>query len=492
MSQLQYPLYRSASLKACEQWAQKKQHISSYQLMIQAGTAVFAYLLEFFPSVRRLAVFCGAGNNGGDGYVVARLAQEHGLDVTVYQCKEEQALPEPARQAALAAQSSGVEFQSADEPIDADIELIVDALLGTGSQGVIYGLIAVAIEQINASDLPVLAIDLPSGLDADTGMVANLCVHATRTLTLLGLKTGLFTMDGPDYCGIVDCHDLGLQWFLGQMKPEAHQLHQEALPLPLLPRKKNSHKGCYGHILILGGGKGMPGAVALAAKAALYTGAGAVSIATLPEHVAAVVPLVPEAMVWGIEKSEELTALLEKATFCIIGPGLGDSDWAQQLFAVAIGSQLPMLIDASGLRWLGCYPQTDDNWILTPHPGEAAALLSCPVKDVQSDRYRSAALIQQKYGGVVVLKGAGSIIHTLAKDAWVCTKGNPAMASAGMGDVLSGVIAGLSVQGLSLSDAALLGVWVHALAADILVQQQRRHSLLASDLLKMIPLILNG
>lgn len=277
---------------------------------------------------------------------------------------------------------------------------------------------------------------------------------------------------------------------LGQL-PVATVLSPDTLPI-LPQRKKNSHKGTYGHILLIGGGLGMPGAVFLAAKAAMRTGAGSVSIATRPEHVTGIFSLMPEAMVWGIQSATELEPLLAKATVCVIGPGLGDDDWAHSLFFKSIASKLPMIVDASALRLLAKNPQRKDHWILTPHPGEAAALLACTIKDIQEDRYQAAKKIQKKYGGVLVLKGMGTIIKTAEKIAFVCSKGNPAMASAGMGDVLSGLIAGLCAQGMSLSDAAKLGVYVHALAGDRIAQSIGGAGLLASDLFDVIPYILNN
>ncbi|RUR12541.1 NAD(P)H-hydrate dehydratase [Legionella sp. km772] len=491
MSQLEYALYTTAQIRACEQQAPRLAHLNEFQLMLQAGIEAFSFILRKFPTVRHLALFCGSGNNAGDGYIVARLAHQHGLVVTVYQCKALEDLPNAAKQAALEAHAAGVDFQWADEPIDSEIELIVDALLGIGLKGPVYGLIAAAIQQINASGLPVVSLDIPSGLNADNGQVANVCVQATMTLSFIGLKLGMYTLDGPDYCGAIYCHHLQLESYLAGLKPCAQLLAKNCLNLPLSPRKKNSHKGDYGHVVIIGGGWGMPGAVALAAKAALRTGAGAVSIATLPEHVAALLPLVPEAMIWGIEEAQELLPLLAKASFCIIGPGLGESEWAKNMFLVALSSQLPMVIDASALRLLAYKPQVDDNWILTPHPGEAASLLACSTTEIQDDRIRAAALIQKKYGGVVVLKGTGTLVQTLEKNLFICPKGNPGMASAGMGDVLSGIIAGLGAQDLSLSEAAMLGVWLHAVAADTVTQKQGERGLLASDLINQLPLILN-
>lgn len=491
MAKPENALYRCDQIRACEQQAQHLYSMDENELMSQAGTEAFFFVQRLYPLLRHIAVFCGAGNNAGDGYILARLAHEHGLLVTVYQCKALDDLPSAARNAALLAVAAGVDCQSADEPLDTEAELIVDALLGIGLKGPVHGVIATAINQINASGLPVVSLDIPSGLNADTGLVENFCVKATATLSFIALKAGMYTLDGPDYCGEIHCRDLQLDTCIAKLKPSAFLLGSDTLPLPLSTRKKNSHKGTYGSVLVIGGGPGMPGAVSLAAKAAMRIGAGSVSIATWPEHAHSVLPLIPEAMIWGIKTAKDLTPLLAKATVCVIGPGLGECDWARTLFLAAITSQLPMVIDASALRLLSEHPQIDDNWVLTPHPGEAGSLLACSGAEVQRDRYQSAATIQQQYGGVVVLKGTGTIIQTAEKNTFICPKGNPGMASAGMGDVLSGIIAGLCAQGLSLSDAAKLGVWVHAVAGDKVAQTLGETGLLASDLLDILPNILN-
>lgn len=492
VSQLDNSLFNTAQIRACEQQVPFLYNLNEFQLMVQAGTEAFSFMLRKFPQVRHIAVFCGAGNNAGDGYVVARLAHLQGLKVTVYQCKVLEDLPDAAHQAAIEAQAAGVDLLWIDEPLESEVELIVDALLGIGLKGAVHGVIATAIQQINASNVPILSLDIPSGLNADTGQVVHLGVRATMTFSFIGLKVGMYTLDGPDYCGDIYCHHLRLEAYLSSVTPAVQLLHPRVLSLPLPKRKRNSHKGEFGHILIIGGGAGMPGAVALAAKSALRTGAGAVTIATLPQHVAALLPLIPEAMIWGVEHPKELKPLLEKASFCVIGPGLGTSEWAKNLFLAAISSQLPMVIDASALHLLAQSPQMDDNWVLTPHPGEAATLLACTKELIQADRMHTAAMIQQQYGGVVVLKGVGTIIQTLEQSVFICPKGNPGMASAGMGDVLSGIIAGLGAQGLSLSDAAMLGVWSHAVAADLIAAQCGERGLLASDLCNQLPKILNS
>jgi hydroxyethylthiazole kinase-like uncharacterized protein yjeF len=485
-------LYRCEQIRACEQQATSSYSLDENELMARAGAEAFSYIKKLYPQINHLAVFCGAGNNAGDGYVVARLALEQGCSVIVYQCKALTDLPPAAQYAALMALEAGVECQPADEPLDAEVELIVDALLGIGLKGPVQGVIASAINQINSSGLPIVSLDVPSGLNADTGVVENFCVKAETTLTFIGLKTGLYTADAADYCGHIYCCPIQLESCIASQQGVAALLNEPRTPLPLIkPRKKNSHKGNYGHVLIIGGGPGMPGAVALAAKAAMRTGAGAVTVATWPEYTKSGSFLIPEVMIWGLSSKKDLQPLLARATVCVLGPGLGDSDWALDVYLTAITSQLPMVIDASALRFLAKYPQMDDGWILTPHPGEAAALLSCSTQQVQKDRYQAAASIQKHYGGVVVLKGAGSIIQTAEKNAFVCAQGNPAMASAGMGDILSGIIAGFCAQGFSLSEAALCGVYAHALAGDKVAQTLGGAGLLASDLLDVLPYVLN-
>lgn len=491
MAKLENALYRCDQIRVCEKQAMAMYQLDEMELMSQAGTEAFFFITRLYPDVKHVAVFCGAGNNAGDGYVFARLAYEHGLSVIIYQCKALENLPSAARHFASLALVAGVDCQSADESLDADAELIVDALLGIGLQGPAYGMIANAIHQINSSGLPVVALDIPSGLNADTGQVESVCVKATATLTFIAPKVGMYTLDGPDHCGDIHCRSLQLNASIAQLNPHAVLLSDKTLPIPLTARKKNSHKGSYGHVLIIGGGPGMPGAVSLCAKAALRTGAGAVSIATWPEHANGALSLAPEAMIWGIHAAKELEPLLAKATICVIGPGMGESQWAKSLFLAAIKSQLPMVIDASALRFLSQMPQVDDNWILTPHPGEAASLLSCSVEDTQKNRYDAVTALQNLYGGVIVLKGTGTLIQTLEKNTFVCPKGNPGMASAGMGDVLCGIIAGLCAQGFSLSEAAKLGVWVHAVAGDKVAETMGEVGLLASDLLNVLPYILN-
>lgn len=484
MSKTPDGLYVTEQIRLCERSAIDESGLRDIELMERAGAGAWDVFNRLHGPIRSMAVFCGTGNNGGDAYVLARLAHLEGCSVVVYQHKTLEALSVTAQHAAALAQDAGVLCKPLEDVIDWEVQWVVDGLLGIGLQGDVYGPIAHAINLINDSRLPVLSLDVPSGLDADTGQILGVCIRATITVTFIAPKVGLYTLDGPDYSGEVLVDDLQIAACLDQIQPKAHRLDGHVLKQPLLPpRLKNSHKGMYGHVLIVGGGPGMPGAAFLAAQAALRVGAGVVTIATWPPHAGTVLPHLPEAMVYPVETSDDLLPLLKRASVCILGPGLGDTDWARELFAAAITAPLPLVIDASALRMLAEDAQQDDHWILTPHPGEAAALLGCTLDEIQADRLRAARLIQARYGGVVVLKGAGTVVYVDTQGMYICTAGNPGMSTAGMGDVLSGVIGGLLGQGLSFSKAALSGVWVHASAGDDAVARSGERGLLAGDLM---------
>lgn len=260
-------------------------------------------------------------------------------------------------------------------------------------------------------------------------------------------------------------------------------------PSDLPPRRADAHKGDFGHVLVIGGNYGMGGAVHLAAEAAARSGVGLTTVATRPEHVSAVITDRPEVMCYGIEDVKELAPLLARATVILLGTGLGQDDWAKALYEAALTSPLPKVIDADGLNLLAQHPVSIPNAILTPHPGEAARLLGCTTATIQQDRFAAAQQLQQRYGGVIVLKGMGTIVQS-SNDTAVCTAGNPGMATGGMGDVLGGIIAGLLAQGLPADKAAGIGVLVHALAADQAAATGKR-GLLASDLFPYLRGLLN-
>lgn len=256
------------------------------------------------------------------------------------------------------------------------------------------------------------------------------------------------------------------------------------------PRNKDSHKGDFGHTLFVGGDHGFSGAIRMSAEAALRVGSGLVSVATRAEHAALIAMSRPELMCHGVEAQAELKALLKRSNVVAIGPGLGLSDWSHRVFELSLDSSLPLVVDADGLNLLAKEPRRQDNWVLTPHPGEAAKLLSCSTADIQQDRLAAVKTLQQQYGGVVVLKGAGSLIANCAEPVFICNAGNPGMATGGMGDVLTGVIAGLIAQGLNSVEAAKLGVMTHAIAGDRAAKKGER-GLIASDVIKHLRELVN-
>lgn len=256
-------------------------------------------------------------------------------------------------------------------------------------------------------------------------------------------------------------------------------------------RQREAHKGHFGHVLVIGGDYGMPGAVRMAGESALRTGAGLVSVATRPEHISAIIAGRPELMCHGIAKPETLEPLFRRATSIVLGPGMGRSSWSQELFACAMHSRLPMVIDADGLFWLSQFELSRENWVLTPHPGEAASLLQTTGQAIQDNRLGALGMLQTQYGGVIVLKGAGTLILGESHQSYICPDGNPGMATGGMGDILSGIIAGLMAQGIPLEKAAQMGVSIHAQAGDCIAKKYGERGMLATDLLIYIRRLVN-
>lgn len=490
MSQLPIELYKVEQIRALEQIA--FQTIPEDILMERAGNAAYASLVDTFEEFDSVIVICGKGNNGGDGYVLARMAHADGLDVEVYHLGEIDQLPPSAAKAEQACRAAGVTIKPFDSKQHLEADIIVDAVLGIGLKGDVHGEALDAINAMNNSLAEVIALDVPSGLDADTGDVLGAAVMASMTVTFIGVKQGLLTGEAVDYVGDIICQDLDIgDDAFSEIPISAYRTElidvQDALPV----RSRDAHKGDFGHILIVGGDYGMPGAVRMAGEAALRSGAGLVSVATRPEHIAAVCASRPELMTYGIQQVDELKALIEKADVIVLGPGLGQSDWSRQCFDAVMAVDKPMIVDASALHLLADKPSQRDHWILTPHPGEAAKLLACSTQDVQIDRFSAAAALQEKYQGVVILKGAGTIIQGPDHIPEICDAGNPGMATAGMGDVLSGLIAAMVGQDFPLIEAARIGVCLHAHAGDAAAADGER-GLLATDLFTPLRQLLNA
>ncbi|MDF2866980.1 MAG: hypothetical protein K0S11_450 [Gammaproteobacteria bacterium] len=485
-------LYTIAAIRQLEELAYTQLNLTPYDLMQRAGQAAFQIMLQKWPRVTTIAVFCGNGNNGGDGYVLAYLAKTAGLQVQIWQVGSLSKLPEPAREAYLTCLAAGMVMQPFTEQAVIDADLIIDALLGTGIKGLLRTDYNQAIERINQVHKPVLAIDIPSGLDADTGTMTCIAVKADLTVTFIGFKQGLLTGAAVDCCGEIICHSLNIPDELyNSVSPSGQSLSLKTMQALLAKRPRNVHKGDFGRVLVIGGNYGMGGAVRMAGEAAARIGAGLVTLATRPEHVAAINAARPELLCYGISKPSQLKPLLAKATVLALGPGLGQDRWAQALWQLAIACPKPKVMDADALNLLAKKPFQGKAWVLTPHPGEAARLLNLSAQAIQADRYTAIAQLQQRYGGVIILKGAGSLVR-IHNHTHLCTAGNPGMASAGMGDVLTGIIAGLMAQGLSLQDAANAGVMFHAQAGDKVAIKQGERGLLALDLLAELPRLVNN
>jgi hydroxyethylthiazole kinase-like uncharacterized protein yjeF len=484
-------LYTISQIRQLERLAFTQLALAPYELMQRAGCEAFELLKQNWPQAKSIAVFCGSGNNGGDGYVLARLAHAAGLQVILYQLGDLTKLPLPARQAYKACIAAGVVMQAFTDETKLSVDVIVDALLGIGIKPPLKANYRKAIALINHTNKPVLALDVPSGLDADTGAMHEVAVKADITLTFIGIKQGLVTASAVDYCGRIIGNSLNLPQALYQQIVPSCQLLSLTHPQALLPKRlRNSHKGDYGHVLIIGGNNGMGGAVRMAGEAAARTGAGLVTIATRPEHVTAINSARPELLCFGITDPSQLAALIARATVIVIGPGLGQDSWAKALLQQTLMSGKPLVLDADALNILASHHVHRTNWILTPHPGEAARLLNITTQAVQADRFTGARRLQEAYGGIVILKGAGSLIRT-ENQTHVCTAGNPGMASGGMGDILTGIIASLLAQGLSLTAAATVGVVFHAQAGDNRATKQGERGMLAMDLVAELPSLIN-
>jgi NAD(P)H-hydrate epimerase len=489
MSVLPTALYNAAQSRELDREVTGKLGIAGVELLERAGAAAWEALNDHWPPARSIAVVCGAGNNGGDGYVLARLARAAGRKVRVLACTP----PADLRgDAAVAARDAQLEIEPFAPAGLEGADLIVDAVFGTGLARPVEGLQRLAIEAINAAGAPVFAIDIPSGLSADTGAVLGAAVRAAATVTFIGLKPGLFTGAGPECAGRIEFRDLGAPASAyAAIRAAARRVDLDALEALLPRRPRNAHKGDFGRVLVVGGDYGYAGAARMAAEAAARAGTGLVTVATRPEHAALIPAARPELMARGIAKANDLAPLLEAADVIAVGPGLGRSDWSQRLFAKVIESSRPLVMDADALNLLAAEPAQSDRWILTPHPGEAARLLGTDPATIQADRLRAAKELRDSFGGVVVLKGAGTAIVAADEVPAICSDGNPGMASGGMGDVLTGLIAGLLAQRFAPADAARLGVCLHARAADRAAAEGGERGLLAGDLMPWIRRLAN-
>jgi NAD(P)H-hydrate epimerase len=453
------------------------------ELMQRAAHATWRALRRHWPKARELSVLAGRGNNAGDGYLIAALAHKAGWHVHLFAVADPAGLNGDASTAHADAVASGLNVQMwASQPLHG---IVLDALLGTGLSGHVREPYAAAIEAINTSGLPVVAVDIPSGLSADTGRTLGAAVRADLTVTYIGLKLGLMTGDAADLIGELVFDDLQADpAIVAQATRSATRLDTYNLP-QLGPRPWTAHKGMYGRVLVIGGDHGFGGATLLTAESCLRGGAGMVTLATRAEHVPAALARMPEVMSASIRSANQLMALVEPASVLVIGPGLGQAAWGRSLLSAAANAERPQVWDADALNQLAQgFAQLPEGSVITPHPGEAARLLGVTTQQIQTDRPGAARALAEKYKTVCVLKGTGSLIADIDGRLMLCDRGHPAMATGGLGDVLAGLIGALMAQKMKPFEAACLAVWLHASAGQQVGKAGR--GLAASDLIPAI------
>lgn len=458
-------------------------------------------------------IFCGPGNNGGDGFVVARYLHMCGAPVTVHLIKS---TSEPRIESSInrgiidQLQIPAMEIDTKNVgSIEATLEeavLVVDALLGTGLDRPVEGVYASIIKAVNASGKPVLALDIPSGIHSDSGAIMGAAVEAQQTVTFGYLKSGLLCHPGADYAGHLHIADIGLpglDYAEHNSKPMWHLSTADKIADLLPSRKDSAHKGDFGHVLTIAGSPGMSGASMLASKSALRSGAGLSILATaksllleLPAQ--EVIYKALEESKGGSISANSLKTLqpeLDKATSVVLGPGLSmDDDTVSFVHSVLKAIKKPCVIDADGLNAISkdtsTFPKAADNFVLTPHPKELARLMGVETAEIQHDRMKSAMDAAHKFGCVVVLKGSRTVIASPAQEAYINPTGNSGMATAGAGDVLSGIIGGLLSQGLTPFAAAISGAYLHGAAGDLAAQEIGEAGLVAGDIMNYVPLVM--
>lgn len=460
------PLYLTSDMRRLERAE------SGSSLMAKAGQALATLAHEIAENSDPVLVIAGPGNNGGDALVAARLLKQHWHPVIVVLAADPGKLPADAAQAYQSWMTAGGSCLDAI-PENTRFSLAIDGLFGIGLQRPLEGRYAGLVNQINALPCPVLAIDVPSGLDADTGRVLGCAVEADITLTLLAAKPGLYTLDGPDHAGTVIVSDLGIDT-QALADPRGWLLEGSMFSPALPPRKQNSHKGLFGNVTIIGGSEGMTGAALLAGRAALLCGGGRVYVGLFAENAPLADTLQPELM---LRRAADLHEEIE-ASCAVIGPGLGRSPQAVKVLDAWLGKPLPLVLDADALQLVAqgaelkpLLHQREFPTVMTPHPGEAAALANCSSQEIQHDRIASAVQLAKDYRAIVILKGAGTVIAEPDGRWYINTSGNPGLSSAGTGDVLAGMAGAFIAQGVEAGHAARLAVWLHGAAADGLVSR---------------------
>ena len=502
---LAHKIVSSEQVKALEPKAAQIAGCSMFALMQRAGETAFQTLRKEWPKAQTIIVVAGNGNNAGDGYVLAKLAKQQGMQVVVVCQEPKRDLVGDAKQAQSDWQKVGGETLKFSEMSYEQCDVIVDALLGTGVTGEVKPDFQAVVLQINQTGVPVLSIDLPSGMHANTGIALPICIKADVTVTFVATKPGLVSGIGKEFCGKVIFADLAIgKEFFGIAHNDAQLVNWQMLQA-LKARPVHGNKGTFGKLLCIGGNQGMPGAIRLSGESALRCGVGLVKVYCHESSSLAISAARPEIML----VHKDLDAALHWCSCIVVGPGLGQDDWAHQQFSRLLAHlklhPKPLVIDADALNLLAAMADDADlldtlaklpSLVLTPHPGEASRLLQSNITKIESNRYLASKIIAQKYNAICVLKGAGTIIQTCGphqeSQSWVCNGGNPGMATAGMGDLLTGVMGAFLAQGFNPEQAAVYSVCAHAEAGDRIAIQYGQRGMIASDLLQPLRAIVNG
>jgi NAD(P)H-hydrate epimerase len=496
---LTHQVYKVNQLQQYEADAAQAIGINLFQLMERAGVAVFDNIRQHYPRVRRILVIAGKGNNGGDGYIVARLAHQAGINVSVAVNAPRNEIKADALRALNLLEQCPVAITFAEQTAEIKAlvtsfngDLILDCVFGIGFEGQLSSALIQLFSEINKKNCLKVSVDVPSGLNADLGVVAPIAVKADLTITLIAFKQGLLTGQAANYVGELYLETLGVNKAFAQLTSTGcFRLGDRQLP-SLSKRQAASHKGSIGTLLTVGGHRDFTGAICLASEVALRAGAALVSVCCHEQSRDILLSRRPELMV-AASNAKELASVsvLNKVKAIVLGPGLGRDNWSKALFDLVINFSQRKVVDADALYFLAQQPRKSASWVLTPHPGEAAILLACTIADIEADRFAAVKKIAQRYGGICVLKGAGTLVSD-GQSTWINTTGNPGMASGGMGDVLSGIIGALILQSVDLYQAARLGVYIHGRAADIIAKKHGQIGILASDLYPEIQQLINA
>ena len=493
MKKIPTEIYSASQVRQIEQSAFDS-GADGIDLMNRAGLAAYRLLRQRWPNKKTVNIYCGPGNNGGDGYVVGQLALQDGLNVVCVASKPPRT--ELAKQARQNYVDDGGKTVKQVDVLDSNDVIIVDALFGIGLSNDVREPYHSQISAINQCRLPVLAIDIPSGIHADSGQALGCAIRADCTLSFIGLKAGNLLAAGQCHNGALFVDHLGLSpQHTANITPEMQRINQAMVSAQLPQRSLDQHKGQCGRVFILGGQQGMIGAVSLACTAAYRSGCGLVQAAFVG-HAAEIwhnysYPLAPEVITLSGDR-DALDQALAQADVIAAGPGMGTGIQSQHYLARVLEQTKPLVMDADALTILANDRGHRDHWVLTPHPGEAARLLQTTTEDIQANRQGAAEALSQQFGGVIVLKGARTLVASEDHAMHICTGGHSGMASAGMGDILTGMIASLIGQGMDLFEASCVAVWCHARAAERWRQQHGTHGIMASDISQQLPDLLNG